>query len=142
MAIEEDIWRKISMKILVSYDTDVRTSAVMDVALKRAQQSGAYLFLVKTCDSDAPPEEIIEIEKKLNYHKEAFEQKGVQCEVHLLIRGLDPGVDIVKFAKEKSIDEIVYGMRKESRVGKLVFGSNVQYIVLEAHCPVLTVKSI
>ncbi|MBF0235282.1 MAG: universal stress protein [Desulfamplus sp.] len=130
------------MKILVSYDTDVRTSAVMDLALKKAKQSGASVFLLKTCDSDAPQEEIIEVEKKLSYHKEAFDQQGVQCEVHVLIRGLTPGEDVVRFAKEKAVDEIIYGIQKESKVKKLVFGSNAQYIILEAHCPVLTVKSI
>ncbi|MBF0209416.1 MAG: universal stress protein [Desulfamplus sp.] len=130
------------MKILVSYDNEVRTSTVMDLALKRAKQLGAYIFLVKTCDTDAPQEEIVEVEKKLNYHKDAFEQEGVKCEVHVLIRGIAAGEDIVRFAKEKEADEIVYGMRKESKVGKLVFGSNAQYIILESHCPVLTVKSI
>ncbi|MBF0376220.1 MAG: universal stress protein [Desulfamplus sp.] len=130
------------MKILVSYDDEVRTSTLMDIALRRAQQSDAYIFFVKTCDPDVPQEEIAEVEKKLNYHKEDFEQKGVKCETHLLIRGIAPGEDVVRFAKEKEVDEILYGMRKESKVGKLVFGSNAQYIILEAHCPVLTVKSI
>ncbi|MBF0302118.1 MAG: universal stress protein [Desulfamplus sp.] len=130
------------MKILVSYDNDVRTANVMEVALKRAQQADVEVFFVKSCNADASQEEIIEVEKKLNYHKELFEQKGVKCETHLLIRGLDHGEDVVRFAKEKAVDEIIYGMKKESKVGKLVFGSNAQYIILEAHCPVLTVKSI
>ncbi|SLM31475.1 UspA domain protein [Desulfamplus magnetovallimortis] len=130
------------MKILVSYDKDVRTTTVMEKALQRAVESGAYAYLVKTCASDAKQEEIIEIEKKLNYHKDEFDKKGIQCETHVLIRGLAPGEDIVKFAKEKQVDEIIYGMKKESRVGKLVFGSNVQFIILEAHCPVLTVKQV
>ncbi len=128
------------MKILVSYDRDVRSTPVMEKALQRAQDSGALVFLTKTCASDAKHERIDELEKKLNYHKDEFEAKGIKCETHVLIRGLAPGEDLVKFAKEKKVDEIVYGMRKESRVGKLVFGSAVQYIILEAHCPVLTVK--
>ncbi len=128
------------MKILVSYDKDVRTTTVMEKALVRAQESKAYVYLAKTCVSDAKHEEIIEIEKKLNYHKQEFEKKGITCETHVLIRGLAPGEDLVKFAREKQVEEIIYGMKKESRVGKLVFGSNVQYIILEAHCPVLTVK--
>ncbi len=129
------------MKILVSYDNDVRTATVMDVAFKRAQQSGADILFVKSCDTDASQEEIAEVEKKLNYHKEVFEKKGIKCETHLLIRGLAHGEDVVRFAKDNAVDEIIYGMKKESKVGKLVFGSNAQYIILESHCPVLTVKS-
>ncbi|MBF0572956.1 MAG: universal stress protein, partial [Desulfamplus sp.] len=69
-----------------------------------------------------------------------FEQKGIKSETHLLIRGIAPGEDVVRFAKEKGVDEIIYGMRKESKVAKIVFGSNAQYIILEAHCPVVIVK--
>ncbi len=128
------------MKLLVSYDKDVRTTAVMEKAIQRALETEAFVYLTKTCASDAKPERISELEKKLEYMKEEFDKKGIQCETHVLIRGLAPGEDLVKYAKEKKVDEIIYGMKKESRVGKLVFGSNVQYIILEAHCPVLTVK--
>jgi nucleotide-binding universal stress UspA family protein len=46
----------------------------------------------------------------------------------------------VQFAEENKIDLIVVGIRRRSRVQKLVFGSNAQYAILEAPCPVLTVK--
>jgi nucleotide-binding universal stress UspA family protein len=35
---------------------------------------------------------------------------------------------------------IVIGIVKKSKVGKLFFGSTAQYLILKAHCPVLTVK--
>ena len=47
---------------------------------------------------------------------------------------------MVEFAKENQIDGIVMGAARRSRVGKLIFGSTAQYVVLEAHCPVLMVK--
>jgi len=57
-----------------------------------------------------------------------------------LIRGLTPGDDLVQFAKDHGADEIIVGVEKKSKVGKFVFGSNAQYVILEAHCPVVTVK--
>jgi len=128
------------MKILVSYDKNLRTTEVMELAARRAKEADDLVYLVKTCSSDATPERINEIEQKLNFIKEYLDKHGIQSEVHLLIRGLAPGDDIIRFAKDHEIDEIIFGMKKESRVGKLVFGSTVQFIILEAHCPVTTIK--
>ncbi|MDX9786117.1 MAG: universal stress protein [Desulfobacterales bacterium] len=38
------------------------------------------------------------------------------------------------------MDMIVIGIRRRSKLDKLLFGSNAQYIVIKAHCPVLCVK--
>jgi nucleotide-binding universal stress UspA family protein len=65
---------------------------------------------------------------------------GVKCEKHLLMRGNATGEDIVSFAKENRADLIVIGVKKRSKVGKLMFGSTAQYVILEADCPVLAVK--
>lgn len=128
------------MKLLVSYNKNLRTTSVMELAARRAKESGAFVYLVKTCSPDATPERISEIEKKLDFIKGYMEEQGIESEVHVLIRGLAPGEDIVRFARDKQVDEIIFGMKKESRVGKLVFGSTVQFVILEAHCPVTTVK--
>lgn len=36
--------------------------------------------------------------------------------------------------------KIIVGIEKKSKVGKFIFGSNAQYVILEARCPVMTVK--
>jgi len=65
---------------------------------------------------------------------------GIKNETHLLIRGFEPGEDIVTFARENKVDEIMIGVRSRSKVGKLIFGSTAQAVILGAHCPVMTVK--
>jgi nucleotide-binding universal stress UspA family protein len=57
-----------------------------------------------------------------------------------LIRGLSPGEDIVEFAKENKIDEIIVGVKRRSKVGKLLMGSTAQVVILQASCPVISVK--
>ena len=72
--------------------------------------------------------------------KKMFDDDGIPCETKLLVRGMTPGEDLVDYAKEKGIDEIIIGIKRRSKVGKLLFGSNAQYVIIKAHCPVVTVK--
>jgi nucleotide-binding universal stress UspA family protein len=53
---------------------------------------------------------------------------------------MTPGEDLVDYAGENGIDEIIIGIKRRSKVGKLLFGSNAQYVILKAPCPVVTVK--
>ncbi len=129
------------MKILIAYDKNTSTSKVMDEAFLRTKRLGASVSIVRTCSSGTKQLEISQLENQLDeLGHEVFEKNGVAYETHILIRGLAPGEDIVKFAKESKVDEIIIGVKKKSKVGKLVFGSTAQFIILEAHCPVLSVK--
>jgi nucleotide-binding universal stress UspA family protein len=53
---------------------------------------------------------------------------------------MSPGEDLVSFAEENDIDQIFIGVEKVSRTQKIIVGSNAQYIILKAPCPVVTVK--
>jgi nucleotide-binding universal stress UspA family protein len=58
-----------------------------------------------------------------------------------LIRGLSPADDLTRVVSEEGADMIVIGLRRRSRTGKLLVGSNAQDILLNANCPVLAVKA-
>jgi nucleotide-binding universal stress UspA family protein len=53
---------------------------------------------------------------------------------------METGEDLVKLAEEKQAEEIVIGIQRKSKVGKLLFGSTAQYIIMNAGCPVVTVR--
>jgi nucleotide-binding universal stress UspA family protein len=53
----------------------------------------------------------------------------------------EPSEHLLKVAQEADGTLIVIGLRHRSRVGKFLLGSSAQRILLEADCPVLTVKS-
>lgn len=128
------------MKILVGYKGDNIDKALMDIAIKHAKAfEGEILIVTSMIDGDKTSN-IAEAEKSLERTKNHFNDFGVKSETHLLIRGLSAGEDLVQFAKEKGVDEIIIGVRSRSNVGKLVFGSTAQFVILEARCPVLTVK--
>ena len=130
------------MKILVGYrGTDVGKD-LMDIAVKHAKAfDGEILIVTSMIGGDkSEMQKFTDAEKNLEQAKAYFDDFGVKSETHLLVRGFEAGEDIVKFAKEKNVDEIIMGVRSRSKVGKLIFGSTAQVVILEAHCPVLTVK--
>ncbi|WP_299056191.1 universal stress protein [uncultured Nocardioides sp.] len=52
----------------------------------------------------------------------------------------DPSDQVVQVAQRLGARLVVVGLRARSPVGKLVFGSTAQRILLDATCPVLAVK--
>ena len=131
------------MKILVGYTggTDL-DKTVVTLAKQHAKVFNAKLYIASSMESASEKEieDLERLEKELAQLKEAIDKEGISCETHLLIRGLTPGEDLVEFAKDQKIDEIFIGIEKTSKVGKLLFGSNAQYIILEAPCPVISIK--
>ncbi|HCY84215.1 MAG TPA: universal stress protein [Desulfobacteraceae bacterium] len=128
------------MKLLVAYDAAF-ADAMLPEAIRLAKAFDAYIYLIRTCPADAGEQDIARLEHTLNeVRREHFKSAGIESEVRILIRGMEPGEDVVQFAKEKEVDQIIIGVQRRSKVGKMMFGSVAQYIILEAECPVLSVK--
>ena len=133
---------EVLMKILVGYDGTNAARDALQLALKHAEAFGADVEVVTSMvkGGESQREEIGNAEGGLSYAEELFKEHGIECGTHLLIRGLSPGEDIVKFAEEKKVDEIIMGVRRRSKVSKILMGSTAQYVILKAPCPVVTVK--
>lgn len=131
------------MKILVAYAGGLDSDrAVLEVAKKHAKAFNATLYIASSMErvSEKEQMDLQKVEKQLAYVKGTLEAEGIACETHILVRGLTPGEDIVEFAVDRKMDEIIIGIEKTSKVGKLFFGSNAQYIILQSPCPVVSVK--
>jgi nucleotide-binding universal stress UspA family protein len=130
------------MKILVGYDRTAEAGRALELAVRHAKVFGAKVCVL-TSRSTGTDEELPDIKKdeeRLKNAKKLLEEAGVDCETYLLIRGETPAEDIIDFAEKNEVDEIIVGIAKKSRVGKLIFGSNAQYVILHASCPVVTVQ--
>ena len=130
------------MKILVGYDGSQQAKDALELTKKHALafQGSVYVVTSLLGENQTEPSEIEQAEEGLDFAKSIMSQSGIPVETHLLIRGLTPGEDLVEFAREHGIDQIVVGVKKVSPVGKLIFGSNARHVILNAPCPVLTVK--
>ena len=130
------------MKILIGYDGTNSAKEALNLAKSHAKAFGASVEVVTSMQKGTESERksIEKAERGLEYAKSLFEQDGIACNTHLLIRGLSAGEDLVEFANENQIDQIIVGVKRRSKVGKLLMGSTAQYVILQAECPVITVK--
>ena len=134
------------MKILVGYDYSTVTQDVLALAKQQAQAFKAEVHLLRSLERNPELQRelrrdtIQQAEQNLDQVKREFVNMGLACDTHVVVGRLSAGENIVQFAEQNSIDLIVIGVRRRSKVGKLLFGSNAQVIILTAPCPVLTVK--
>jgi len=130
------------MKIIVGYNGSGAAGDALALALKYAKAFNACVDVVTSLEQGTENEiqDISGAEKSLEQAKIYFEKEKIQCTTHLLIRGMEPGEDLVSFAGENKADLIIIGVKRRSKVGKLVFGSTAQYVILHAPCPVVSVK--
>ena len=130
------------MNILVGYDGSNSAKDALKLAKDHAM---AFDYKVDVVTSmlgakNNQYDDVRQAELGLEYAKALLEEDNIHCETHLLIRGLSPGEDLVQFAEDNQINEIIVGVRRRSKVGKLLMGSTAQHVILNAPCPVVTIK--
>jgi nucleotide-binding universal stress UspA family protein len=131
------------MKLIVGYKRGTNQAEnLLELALKRAQLFNATVLIVTIMPQGMEKDQdlINDTQAALEKAKTHFDKKNIPCEIHLLIRGIAPGDDLVNFAKETQADEIIIGVKNRTKVGKLLLGSTAQAVVLNAPCPVVTMK--
>lgn len=131
------------MKVLVCYDGSNVAKDAVKLARHHAEVYGASLLIVKALPQspELKFEDIQREETSLQGDaKEILGDSSISYETHAIVTNLSPGEEVVDFAKRNKVDEIVIGIRKRSKVGKLVFGSTAQFVILNAHCPVVSIR--
>ncbi len=130
------------MQILVAYRGTNVGKDLLDLAIQHAKAfNGKVQLITSLPGGERTTKKIIsEAEKNLALAGKKLTEENVPNETHLLIRNNSPGEDVVAFAKDNAIDEIIIGVKSRSKVGKILFSHTAQHIILKAHCPVVSVK--
>jgi nucleotide-binding universal stress UspA family protein len=137
------------VQIVVGLTDRPESRAALDHAIEEARQRSASLHIVRTTGQ-------VLNENPGKARDWADAMAGWKDEGHALVRRLaDEGIDatfevdpastdpaevLLNAGKERDADLIVIGLRRRSPVGKLLLGSVSQTVILQASCPVLTVK--
>lgn len=129
------------MNIMVAFDGSELSQKALAEAQKRAKALKAELH-VFTAAGNGNGDKIKQTQMNTGLKDAEMMCRacGIDCKIEMSDEKLSAAQAIVKYAAENHIDEIVIGLRKRSHIGKLLFGSTSREVILEAPCPVLTVK--
>ena len=131
------------MAVVVGYVPTAEGRAALQAARQEARDRGLKLVVVNSHKggSSFDGDDSIRTDEELEAVRRELTEDGAEFEILTLVRGNDPTEDLVEVAGEVGATLIVIGLRRRSPIGKLVLGSNAQRILLEADCPVLSVKA-
>jgi len=128
------------MKIMICLENLDRSMKTIQLAITHAKAFGASIEVVTAGSPDNKISQVETMEENLEKAQRIFESEMIPCKTHLLIHNLSRGEDLVQFASENNIDQIMLGIKKTSRVGKFLLGSTARYVILNATCPVVSIK--
>ena len=129
------------MKIMVCYEDTSTSRDTLRLAQKHAEIWKAEIEVVSTITREEPIKHarLQKLEEQFEAQiRELFEDVHIPYKAQLLVNTTEAGEQLVRHATRKKVEFICMGIRKRSKVGKLIFGSTVQYVILNAPCPVLT----
>ncbi len=130
------------MKILVGYDELDVDKKALTLSQKYANAFKADILIMTSLEQGPTlqKDDIEEVEARLEKLKKPFNEDNINCETTASVSYLSPGENLVQFAKDNDVEMIFIGIKKTSKVGKLMFGSTAQYVLLNAPCPVVAVR--
>ena len=129
---------------MVCYDDSAEVQEALIKAEKQARAFMGEVLVVAShlVDDEDYPKRIEPTELGLKEAKTFFDERGIPCKIMLAYRGFEDtaGEHLCLIAKQEEVEEIIVGIRKRSKVGKLLLGSVAQSVILQADCPVICTK--
>ena len=130
------------MSVIVGYLSSERGRKALDVGIQEAKLRNTDLVVVHSLvgAGKSDDEEVIQSDRDLNALDEMLSTQDIPFSIHNYVRGNDPAQDIIQAAEELGGELIVIGLRQRTSAGKFLLGSNAHDILMDAPCPVLTVR--
>lgn len=131
--------------LMVCYEDSDIAAQTLELAQAYAKSWQVAIDVVSTFKREAPLPTAQAQKLEQNFRAEIdeqFKQTKIPYEVYFLIDIYSSGEQLVNFAKSKNYQFIFIGISKRSKVGKTLFGSTAQYVILNAPYPVITVNGL
>jgi nucleotide-binding universal stress UspA family protein len=125
--------------IVVAWTPNEYGAAALDRGIAEARLRGMRLLVVNGTRGDAYVDERFAGPTRIEELRTELAGLDVEAEVRQGM-GADIADQLLAAADDVGAEMIVIGVRHRTAVGKLLMGSVAQRVILEATCPVLSVK--
>lgn len=129
------------MTIVVGYIPSPQGEAALERAVAEAQRTGSKLVVVNSSKGDTPVDDRLIDAKQYHELEHRLTTAGIDFWIERSAQGADAADEILHVARSQRAELIVIGLRKRSPMGKFFMGSTAQRILLQAECPVLSLKA-
>jgi nucleotide-binding universal stress UspA family protein len=127
------------MTVVIGYVPNQYGEAALQVGLQEAEARQLRVIVVNASRGDAYVDKKFVTQQALSDLDDRLTSTGVDHQVHQSV-GVDVGDEIVRVAEQNHAELVVIGIRPRSPVGKVLMGSVAQTVIMDAPCPVLTVR--
>ena len=128
------------MTIVVGYIPTPEGLTAVEYATQVALEKHTRLVIVNSGVRGNDTDPSFASAEELDALSERLTGMGVEHEVRQPLQAESPADEILNAANELDTEMIVIGLRRRSLVGKLFLGSTSQQIIIDADCPVVSVK--
>lgn len=125
--------------IVVGYSADRYGTAALEHGITEAKHRNTNLLVINATRGDSLADPRFAQSKEVHDVQDRLTECGVEFELAQPV-GTDPADELLKAMENDDAQLLVVGIRHRSPVGKLLFGSVAQQVLLECPKPVLAVK--
>jgi nucleotide-binding universal stress UspA family protein len=125
--------------IVVGYSADRFGTAALEHGIAEAKLRNTTLLVINATKGDALADNRFAQSEEVHDIEERLDRCGVQFELAQPV-GVDAADELLKAMENDDAELLVVGIRHRSPVGKLLFGSVAQRVLLDCPKPVLAVK--
>lgn len=129
------------MTILCAYVPGPLGQQVLDESVAEARRRNTSLTVLNTTRGDAAVDDQFLSPDQVEQLRSHLSSLGIEVTVRNHVATGRISDEIVEQAQELAAEVIVIGVRHRTPVGKFLLGSTAQEVILDAVCPVLTVKT-
>ena len=129
------------MTVVVGFTPTAAGRAALLAAAEEATHRKVPVVVVNSSRGDALSDPGFAQPVDLDWAKSTLTDAGVPFSIRQEVRGREASEEVLEVLDEVSASLCVIGIRRRSAVGKMLLGSNAHRILMDAPCPVLTVKA-
>ena len=129
------------MKLMICYEGRENDENYLKQASDFVKSSLCSVHFISCVlrDSHLQDRAIERVQRNLTLAREYFEDKGINADSHVVLSAASEGEALMVYFRENEFDMLMVRVQTRSKVGKLIYGSTAQFMILESKCPVICI---